>query len=144
MPLMRLYALIAIVLALKMSAISIMQGRARTSAKAFVNPEDAALFGGATVSQEVPAVQRAAKAWLNDLENIPMFLILALVYAIAGLSSTAFIVYCAVFTVARILHTVFYLNAAQPWRTIAYTVGALTSFALIIHLFVGFVMVGGD
>ena len=116
MPLMRLYALIAIVLALKMSAISIVQGRARN----------------------------AAKAWLNDLENIPMFLILALVYAIAGLSSTAFIVYCAVFTVARILHTIFYLSAAQPWRTIAYTVGALTSFALIIHLFVGFVMVGGD
>ena len=48
------------------------------------------------------------------------------------------------FTVARILHTLFYLNAMQPWRTIAYTVGALTSFALIIHLFVGFVMVGGD
>ena len=44
------------------------------------------MFGGTAVPQEVPAVQRADKAWLNDLENIPMFLILALVYAIAGLS----------------------------------------------------------
>ena len=144
MPLMRLYALTAIVLALKMSAISIVQGRARTAAKVFVNPEDAALFGGTAAIQEAAAVQRASRAWLNDLENIPMFLILALVYAIAGLSGTAFIIYCVVFTVARILHTIFYLNAMQPLRTIAYTVGALTSFALMVHLFVGFVMVGGD
>jgi uncharacterized MAPEG superfamily protein len=141
---MRLYALTTIVLALKMSAISVVQGRARTSAKAFANPEDAAMFGGTIVPQEVAGVQRAAKAWMNDLENIPIFLILALTYAIAGLSSTAFIVYCVVFTVARILHTIFYLSAAQPWRTIAYTVGALTSLALMIHLFVGFVLVGGD
>jgi glutathione S-transferase len=141
---MRLYALTTIVLALKMFAISIVQGRARTSANAFANPEDAAMFGGTIVPQEVAGVQRAAKAWMNDLENIPIFLILALIYAIAGLSGTAFIVYCVVFTVARILHTIFYLNAMQPWRTIAYTVGALTSLALMIHLFVGFVIVGGD
>jgi glutathione S-transferase len=141
---MRLYALTAIVLAFKMSAISVVQGLARTSAKAFVNPEDAATFGGTVVPQEVAMVQRASKAWMNDLENIPMFLILALVYAIAGLSATSFMVYCVVFTVARILHTIFYLNAMQPWRTIAFSVGALAMVALIIHLFVGFVLVGGD
>jgi uncharacterized MAPEG superfamily protein len=144
MPLMRLYALTTIVLALKMFAISIAQGRARTKANAFANPEDAALFHGATVPQEVIGVQRAAKAWMNDLENIPIFLILALIYAIAGLSANMFIVYCGVFTLARILHTFFYLNAMQPGRTIAYTIGALTMLALMIHLFVGFVIVGGD
>jgi glutathione S-transferase len=144
MPLMRLYALTTIVLALKMSAISVMQGIYRTGAKAFVNPEDAAMFGGATVAQEVAGVQRAQKAWLNDLENIPIFLILALIYAIAGLSANTFVIYCAVFTIARILHTIFYLNASQPWRTITYSIGAVTTFALMIHLFVGFVLVGGD
>jgi len=144
MPLMRLYALTTIILALKMSAISIAQGVARTGAKAFVNPEDAAMFGGKTVPQEVAGVQRASKAWLNDLENIPIFLFLALIYAIAGLSANLFIIYCGVFVIARILHTFFYLKAMQPWRTIAYTIGAITTFALMIHLFVGFVMVGGD
>ena len=102
------------------------------------------MFGAELVAQEVPAVQRANNAWRNDLENIPMFLILALVYAIVGLSPTLFILYCVVFTVARILHTIFYLNAVQPWRTIAYSVGAIAMFALMIHLFVGFVIVGGD
>jgi uncharacterized MAPEG superfamily protein len=144
MPLLRIYALTAIVLTLKMSAISIVQGQARTAAKVFVNPEDAKLFGGTVAAEEVPAVKRASKAWLNDLENIPMFLILALIYAIAGLSTTAFLIYCVVFTLARILHTIFFLNAVQPARTIAYTVGALVSFALMVHLFVGFVIVGGD
>jgi hypothetical protein len=43
-----------------------------------------------------------------------------------------------------VLHTIFYLNAMQPWRTIAFSVGALAMVALIIHLFVGFVLVGGD
>src|ERR1700683_809541 len=144
MPLLRIYALTAIVLALKMSAISIAQGRARTSAKVFVIPEDAKMFGGTVATEDAPAVRRAAKAWLNDLENIPIFLILALIYAIAGLSTTAFLIYCVVFTLARILHTVFYLRAAQPGRTIAYTIGAVVSLALMIHLFVGFVIVGGD
>ncbi|HXN87176.1 MAG TPA: MAPEG family protein [Candidatus Binataceae bacterium] len=144
MPLLRIYALTAIVLALKMSAISIAQGRARTAAKVFVIPEDAKMFGGTVATEDAPAVRRAAKAWLNDLENIPIFLILALIYAIAGLSTTAFLIYCVVFTLARILHTVFYLRAAQPGRTIAYTIGAVVSLALMIHLFVGFVIVGGD
>jgi uncharacterized MAPEG superfamily protein len=141
---MRLYALMAIILSLKMAAIGIVQGRARTAAKKFANPEDAKMFGATLVDQEVPGVVRGAKAWLNDLENIPIFLILALVYAIVGLSPTLFILYCTVFTIARILHTFFYLNAIQPWRTIAFSVGALAMFALIIHLFVGFVIVGGD
>jgi uncharacterized membrane protein YecN with MAPEG domain len=144
MPLLRIYALTAIVLALKMSANSIVQGRARTVAKVFVNPEDALMFGGTPAMVEVEAVARGGRVWHNDLENIPIFLILALVYAIAGLSTFAFVIYCVGFTIARILHTIFYFNGVQPWRTIAYTAGALISVALMIHLLVGFVLVGGD
>jgi uncharacterized MAPEG superfamily protein len=141
---MRLYALMAIILSLKMFAIGVVQGLARAGAKKFANPEDAKMFGAELVPQEVPTVQRANNAWRNDLENIPIFLILALVYVIAGLSPRAFIAYSVIFTVARILHTIFYLKAMQPWRTIAFTIGAVAMFSLIIQLFVGFVLVGGD
>ena len=141
---MRLYALMAIILSLKMFAIGVVQGLARAGAKKFANPEDAKMFGAELVPQEVPTVQRANNAWRNDLENIPIFLILALVYVIAGLSPRAFIAYSVIFTVARILHTIFYLKAMQPWRTIAFTIGAVAMFGLIIQLFVGFVLVGGD
>ena len=139
MPLLRMYAITAIVLALKMSAISVAQGRARTSAGVFVNPEDAKMFRVTQASEEAPAVQRAARAWLNDLENIPIFLILGWIYVAAGLSATAFVVYCVVFVAARVAHTVCYLNSIQPMRTIAYTVGALATLALMVHLLIGLV-----
>jgi uncharacterized MAPEG superfamily protein len=146
MPLLRIYALTTIILALKMSANSFVQALSRIPNKAFVNPEDARVFGGgvAPVTEELPMVQRAAKAWHNDLENIPIFLFLAFIYAIVGLPTNTFIIYCSVFTLARILHTIFYLRAMQPGRTIAYFVGSLVTLALMVHLFVGFVMVGGD
>jgi glutathione S-transferase len=131
-----MYAITAIVLALKMSAISLVQGRARVSAGIFVNPEDAKTFHAKTGPEEAPMVQRAARAWGNDLENIPIFLILCWIYVAAGLSATAFVVYCVVFTVARIAHTVCYLNSIQPLRTVVYSVGALTTLALMVHLLI--------
>lgn len=139
MALLRMYAITTIVLALKMAAISVVQGRARVSTGIFVNPEDARTFGAKEALEETPTVQRAAKAWHNDLENIPIFLILAWIYVAAGLSTAAFVIYCIVFMLARIAHTVCYLNAIQPWRTVMFTVGAVATLALIIHLLVGVV-----
>ena len=140
MTLLQIYAITTIVLALKMSAISVFQGVARTKAGAFVNPEDATMFHANQAPEEAPAVRRAARAWGNDLENIPIFLILAWIYVAAALSTTAFTAYCVVFMVARIAHTFCYLNSIQPLRTIAYAIGALTTLALIIQLFIGVVM----
>jgi glutathione S-transferase len=140
MGLLRMYTITAIVLALKMAAIGVVQGRARTSAGVFVNPEDAKTFRAKQAPEEVPAVQRAARAWRNDLENIPIFLILAWIYVAAGLSGTAFVVYCVVFMAARIIHTICYLNSIQPWRTAAFTIGAVTMLVLIVHLFIKVVL----
>lgn len=134
MTLLQIYALTAVLLALKMAAISVVQGRARTAAKKFLNPEDARTLGGEAVAEEVEMVLRGGRAWRNDLENIPIFLILAWVYVTAGLSTTLFVIYCAVFVVARMVHTICYLNAVQPLRTISYTIGALAMLALMINL----------
>jgi len=138
--LLQIYALTAIILAFKMSAISIVQGRARTQAKKFLNPEDARTLGGESVTEEVEMVLRGGRAWRNDLENIPIFLILGWIYVAAGLSTTLFIVYCAVFVIARIFHTICYLNAVQPLRTISFVVGSLAMLALIINLFTRLVL----
>jgi glutathione S-transferase len=138
---LKLYALTTVILFFKMSAISIVQGRARTSAKAYANPEDAKFFGAAQpVAEEAPAVQRAARAWRNDLENIPIFLFLALIYVMANLPVLPATIYFSVFTVARIAHTICYLNAIQPARTIVYTIGALATLALAIHIIVGVIL----
>jgi uncharacterized MAPEG superfamily protein len=140
MTLLQIYALTTIILALKMAAVSVVQGRARTNAGAFTNPEDAKAFGGKEVVEEAPKVRRAARAWLNDLENIPLFLILAWVYVAAGLSTRTFAIICVVFVLARIIHTIAYLNALQPWRTIGYIIGSIATVTLIIDLFIKVVL----
>ena len=138
--LLRIYTITAIVLALKMAAISIVQGRSRVSAGVFTNPEDARTFGAQQSNTEAPMVERGSKAWRNDLENIPIFLIIAWIYVAAGLSASAFVIYCIVFMAARIVHTICYLNAIQPARTIAFTIGAVAMLAMIVQIFVGVVV----
>jgi uncharacterized MAPEG superfamily protein len=138
--LLRMYAITAIVLALKMAAISLVQGRARVSAGVFTNPEDAKAFGAQLAAEEAPMVDRANKAWRNDLENIPIFLILAWIYVSAALGTVAFVIYCIVFMAARVIHTICYLNAIQPLRTIAYTVGGIVTLAMIVNIFVAIVV----
>jgi uncharacterized MAPEG superfamily protein len=138
--LLQIYALTAIILTLKMSAISVVQGLARTRAKVFINPEDARTFGTQTAAEEAPTVNRAARAWRNDLENIPIFLILGWIYVSAGLSTTPFVIYCVVFVIARILHTICYLNGVQPLRTISFVLGSVAMLALLINLLTGIVL----
>ncbi len=130
------YALITVILFFKMFAISAIQGRARTSTKTFVTPEDARFFGAAIAPDELPIVKRAAMAWRNDLENIPIFLFLAMIYVTLGCWPTGAFIYFSVFAVARILHTVAYLNSLQPWRTVFFALGAVVSFALSIQILI--------
>jgi glutathione S-transferase len=136
MPLLKMYALTAVILTFKMFAVSIMQGLGRVGSTIYTVPEDAKLFAGKLEAQEAPSVQRASNCWRNDLENIPIFLILAGIYVAAGLSAQAFAIYCGIFMVMRILHTFLYLNALQPWRTVVFTIGLLAMFAMAIHLLI--------
>ena len=117
------YALCVVVLFFKMLAISCYQGFYRISRLTFKNPEDAKLVGRSSSAEELPQVIRGQQAWLNDLENIPLFFALgALSLALdtpAGLTAWLF----CLFTAARVTHTLTYLARWQPWRTIAYAVG---------------------
>lgn len=120
--LLYVYALCVVVLFLKMLGISCYQGFHRISRLAFHNPEDARFVGRAANPQELPQVSRAAKAWANDLENIPLFFVLGGLCVALKTGVTASVVLFCVFTFARIVHTLAYLNQWQPWRTMAYAV----------------------
>lgn len=128
------YALTAILLFLKMLAVSIYQGFHRIRNLKFVTPEDAALVGRQAAAEELPQVQRASQVWRNDLENIPIFLALGVAYvwveAPAAIAAWLF----PTFIAARYLHTVFYLCSLQPWRTIAYAVGILSTLGMCIGI----------
>jgi uncharacterized MAPEG superfamily protein len=127
--------LASVLLVLKMSAVAFVTANARRKARIVLNPEDVGVNPGSQAADsEAPAVLRAQRAHRNDVENIPAFLVLALLFTLAGGSTLAGWAYFGTYFVARLLHTVCYLNAVQPWRTAAFAVGQLTLLGLIVQL----------
>ena len=131
------YATCVVVLFFKMVAVSCYQGYFRIRLTAFTNPEDAAFFNRAANATELPEVARGAKVWLNDLENIPVFIALAGLAIVVQAPAAPTVWLCGVFTAARVVHTLAYLARVQPWRTVSYGVGVVCLVGLA-----GVVMVG--
>ena len=131
------YSLITVILFFKMFANSVVQGLARTGTKTYVTPEDARFFGApAPAADELPIVKRAAACWRNDLENIPIFLFLALIYVPLGCWPQGAFIYFTIFVIARILHTFAYMRGMQPARTIAYSIGLVICFIVSVHILI--------
>lgn len=124
------YALCLVALFAKMVGLSCYQGYFRLRFVAFTNPEDAAVFKRSAQPAERPEVLRAARAWANDLENVPLFLALAGTAIALGSPAPPFVWLCGGFTVARVLHTLAYLAGVQPWRTVFYGAGLLCLIGL--------------
>jgi len=107
-------------------------------------PEDHAV--GVKAKKEAKAsaaglsgVERGLAAHRNDLENIPIFLVLAILLFISGPHSSknshfAHILYLAIFTAARLVHTLAYLVGVQPYRSLSFGVGILVSAVAACHL----------
>lgn len=135
MSILKLWLLCTIFLAAKMWANALVQAYARFRYRQFVNPEDARLvwqlMGEPCLpnTQEHLLVQRGDRCWRNDLENIPMFLLIALGYGLLEGSAA----YLGIFAIARIAHTLFYLAGLQPWRFLSYLLGVGATGAVAVH-----------
>lgn len=76
------------------------------------------------------------RAHLNDLENIPIFMITAWLYMFSGMPVSWGIWCLRVFTAARVFHTIVYLNAFSYPRAVSFAVGACcTAFMAICVLY---------
>lgn len=132
----RAWTLCAAFLFLKMFANTAVQFHAKRRDRLASLPEDRAFFGKREPRPESESdlYQRAAGCWENDLENIPMFLILGLAYVgLGGTAATSTVIFSA-FSLSRVAHTVFYLKATQPHRAIAYTAGLVATLALAVGI----------
>jgi len=61
-------------------------------------------------------------------------MILALLLTLTGCSAMVGWAYFGVYFIARMLHTIFYLRAVQPWRTAAFAIGQLTQLSIMVQL----------
>jgi uncharacterized MAPEG superfamily protein len=78
-----------------------------------------------------PAVARLLRAHRNAEATIYPFLLLGLVYVLAGGEARIAVPIFSVFILARIAHSIVYLRAMQPWRTVAFATSLLAVFALM-------------
>jgi microsomal prostaglandin-E synthase 1 len=136
LPGFRLYALCAILLVIKMYAVAVYTAVTRGRLKVAVNAEDAASFGAQMTATEHPEVERVLRAHRNDLENIPAFLILGFIAVLAGAPVLGLRICFIAYTAARVLHSVAYLKAMQPWRTMSFGIGQLASLSLMVMILI--------
>jgi len=133
-PAFQSYAVCSAILAIKMLLTGNYTSIVRVRQTAYVNDEDAKAFGGQAQAVEQPAVAHALRIQRNDLENIPLFFAIGLIFVLDGASASAAAIYCWTFTIARLAHWVMYLNHLQPWRAICYFVGYLCILGMAIQI----------
>jgi prostaglandin-E synthase 1 len=136
LPGLRLYALCAVLLVIKMFAVGIYTVVVRSRLKVAMNPEDAARSGAQVTETEPPEVARVVRAHRNDLENIPGFLILGLVAVLMGAPAVALKVALIAFTAARVVFSIAYLKSMQPWRSMSFGIGLLSMFTVMVLILI--------
>lgn len=131
-PLFATYAIAATIMILKVVAMSWLTVVRMTQAKGgFRSPEDlrkTALNPAPDPRQLEPneRVERVRRIQMNDLENVPFFLIAGFLYVLAGPSLIEAQIVLYGYVVSRLLHFAAYLTSrTHDMRAILWTIGSL-------------------
>lgn len=130
LPALPAFAMALVALFAKTTLTSVLQVVSRLRARTFLLPEDAALMRTRPVAAEAPLVQRCANVWRNDVENLPLFVALALTYVLLGAPAASAQWLFAAYVVLRYVHTIVYLRGLQPWRALAYIAGLVVCWVI--------------
>jgi glutathione S-transferase len=138
-PVFAAYAFYAAVLVIKMIFIQLWTGveRRKYSVPAF--PEDYRFYpkkdSKAPVKEsDCPPVQRVRRILLNDLENIPTFLILSFIYVLSDPSPFFATWHFRLFTLGRVTHSYFQLRAIMPHRSIGFWIGYTCYISITVQI----------
>jgi glutathione S-transferase len=138
----------AVALFLKFTATIFIQGGKRFSSGSRppedenLGPSDAPTQSYGTGIEPVDANARIEdlrwqRITSNDLENIPFALIISFASLQYPGNEIFHSIAIVVFTVSRILHTICYAYALQPWRTLFWFTGLLSVFGILTNGLVG-------
>ncbi|XP_077987080.1 microsomal glutathione S-transferase 1-like [Glandiceps talaboti] len=117
---------------LKMLLVGPMTSYQRRKNMAWVNPEDARARGKEPKAND--DVERVKRCHLNDLENIPAFLALGAMYLATDPSTTTAIWHFRIFAIARILHTISYMNEKRRARGLCYVVNTIVNVSMAVQI----------
>jgi glutathione S-transferase len=136
-PALNTYAVCCAIVGLKVIFSAFYTGAQRQKSQGYINREDAKVFGQSDAraeTSEADAVAHGLRIQRNDAENVPTFYALGLVYVLSGASPTGAFWYCWTYTIARVLHTVMYINHLQPYRAICFGVGVLCQVGMALSI----------
>jgi uncharacterized MAPEG superfamily protein len=130
-PVFLAYAITCVVLCLNLLTLWVSSGAIRAKGGVAINPEDGARYGVPVSEIDPPTVARLLRVHRNAEATIYPFLLLGLLYVFTGGKVAIAIPIFAIFVVARIVHSIVYLKAMQPWRSIAFAVSLLAIVGLM-------------
>jgi uncharacterized MAPEG superfamily protein len=130
------YVYMCIVLSLNLLALWVSSGAVRAYSGVAINPEDGARYSAPVRELDPPAVARILRVHRNAEAAIYPFLALGLIYVLEGGRASIAVPIFAIFTGARIVHSIVYLRALQPWRTLSFAVSLLALIALMVAILI--------
>jgi uncharacterized MAPEG superfamily protein len=131
-PAFRLYAIVTLLLVVKMMIVGFYTAILRGRKKVFATPEDYETFGAMPRAAD-DDIERARRAHLNDLESILPFLFVALLFALTAPSIWIARLYFWGFFIARVFHSIAYIGRRQPHRTVAFAIGVTLTLVMLVH-----------
>lgn len=126
-----IYAISAALLVLNLFFLAFATAAGRGKHKAFMNPEDKG-YQAETANNEW--VDRVMRAHRNAIENFVPFIAVGLLYAMTIGSPLGAKLYFGIFVVARWLHSAVYLAGKQPFRTMFFAIGALSTIGMTVQV----------
>ncbi|KAJ8039520.1 Microsomal glutathione S-transferase 1 [Holothuria leucospilota] len=138
----KVYLTYAVLVVFKMMFLSFYTSFTRISNKIFANREDYGwTYPEEKAKQKIESykgderVNRILRCHLNDLENIPAFLIVGLLYVAINPSPYTATMHYRIFAAARYFHCVAYLlPLPQPSRALGFTVGAIVTISMGVQI----------
>ncbi|XP_038045464.1 microsomal glutathione S-transferase 1-like [Patiria miniata] len=129
-----LYAWYATAVTLKMMFMSLYVSQYRLRRRIVVNPED--VRGDKEKAFRIdPDIERGRRCHRNDMENIPPFLVVGLLYVLTAPTVSSATWHFRIFVISRFFHTVAYLTPLpQPSRALGYFVGMCATVSMAINV----------
>lgn len=129
-----IFAVTASFLALQMVVLDAYSGVVRGKSKTTPNVEDAGTVqkGAQVLPADPDAVARVLRAHRNLIANGIPFLILSFIWVILGASKTMALAVFGAFIVARVAHSIAYVAAKQPWRTLSFVLGQAALVTVLV------------